>query len=73
MENQTQHLKKLRSKIRKSYVLDTTNSGQEYRLYFTEEQTQKILKLIASEILTLKDKTIDEQTINFWKEVVNNK
>ena len=46
-------IKKLKSTIKKSYVLETTNSGQEYRLYFTDAQVNKIVKLIAKELLYL--------------------
>lgn len=43
-------LKKLKNKIKRSYVLEQTCSGQEYRLYFTEKQVDKIIKSIQTNL-----------------------
>ena len=36
----------LRSKLAHTFILETTNAGQEYRVYFTKKQIDKILEII---------------------------
>jgi hypothetical protein len=40
----------LKNKLSKTYVEETKNNGQVYRLYFTKKQIDKILQILQDEL-----------------------
>ena len=38
---------KLKSKLTRTWIEETTNSGQEYRQYFTKKQVNKLLEILV--------------------------
>ena len=70
MSNVEKKIKQLKASIRKSYTLETTNAGEQYRLYFNENQVSKICKLIAKECLDLNYDSPYNGVRLFWQEVI---